>query len=420
MSVHRLMTSTQRKRRFLPEGPPDALQTEPTRGLTRAKVLPVPTRRKRNMMLRHVSLALSVVALGVGCCGCVIPIFTVRVPIDTSSPVPASRVISGARRVGRDTPTAGALARWDMPACTAPDGRPLPPPSGIHYYFLKSVAGTQFFEQAADGSGVIVENQWRDSAGTHYYAWTEAESKGWEFIIPGPGQPGLRRSYATGTTDGRPNGSWVAECTMVPVDDDAKSAKTHDGAPSSPTSASPPAGAPPPGMYYPPPPADAPPPGTYYVPPPADAAPPAAYYPPPPAGYPSPGASYYLPSGGYYVPLAPPPPAMERRSSGLMVTGIVLMSAGALAAAVGAVGLTNTSTNTAGNDDCSNHGGCSTLSEGAGVGLVAGGLVGVAVGVPLTLIGAKKVPVDKTTALAGTGLPAWVGEPAARGWRWQF
>jgi hypothetical protein len=103
-----------------------------------------------------------------------------------------------------------------------------------------------------------------------------------------------------------------------------------------------------------------------------------------------------------------------------MVTGIVLMSAGALAAAVGAVGLTNTSTNTAGNDDCSNHGGCSTLSEGAGVGLVAGGLVGVAVGVPLTLIGAKKVPVDKTTALAGTGLPAWVGEPAARGWRWQF
>ncbi len=148
-------------------------------------------------MLRSISLALSVVATGVASLGC------------------ASAFIHGARLVGPDTPTAGALARWDVPACSGRDGRPFTPPSGVRYFLLESAAGTELFEQTAEGSGSVIENQWRDSFGTHYYVWVG--SKGWEFVIPGPGQPGLRRVYTTGTTDGRPSGSWVAQCQMVPV-----------------------------------------------------------------------------------------------------------------------------------------------------------------------------------------------------------
>jgi hypothetical protein len=148
-------------------------------------------------MLRYIVLALSVVALGVAAFGC------------------GSMFIHGARLVGSDTPTAGALGRWEVPACTGSDGRPITPPAGTHYLLLKSAVGTELFEQGADGSGSIIENQWNDSAGTHYYTWVQ--EKGWEFIIPGPGQPGLRRVYITGTTQGRPSGIWVAQCPMVPV-----------------------------------------------------------------------------------------------------------------------------------------------------------------------------------------------------------
>lgn len=128
----------------------------------------------------------------------------------------ASAFLHGARLAGRDTPTSGALAAWDVPACTGVDGRPFSPPSGIRYFLLQGANGTELFEQSADGSGAIIDNQWSGADGTHYYTWVT--SSGWEFVIPGAGQPGTRYVYAgTGTTDARPNGSWTAQCPMIPA-----------------------------------------------------------------------------------------------------------------------------------------------------------------------------------------------------------
>jgi hypothetical protein len=47
-----------------------------------------------------------------------------------------------------------------------------------------------------------------------------------------------------------------------------------------------------------------------------------------------------------------------------------------------------------------------------------GGLVGIAVGVPLLVYGAKKVPVNP--AAAATATSKWVGSPGGAGWAWTF
>jgi hypothetical protein len=50
--------------------------------------------------------------------------------------------------------------------------------------------------------------------------------------------------------------------------------------------------------------------------------------------------------------------------------------------------------------------------------VLIGGAVALAVGIPLLIYGAKKVPVrPEATALAA---PAWVGAPGGAGWSWQF
>ena len=54
--------------------------------------------------------------------------------------------------------------------------------------------------------------------------------------------------------------------------------------------------------------------------------------------------------------------------------------------------------------------------------MVAGaGIAAIAVGIPLIIYGAKKVPVG-AAPIAGAlpGMPAWAGAPGGTGWRWRF
>jgi hypothetical protein len=180
----------------------------------------------------------------------------------------------------------------------------------------------------------------------------------------------------------------------------------------------PPPGAYPPGAYPP----GAYPPGAY----PPGAYPPGAYPPPPgayPGGYPPPPGAYYGPQPGYYAPpgaYALPPP-MQRQSTGAMVGGIVGISLGGvllLSAAVAAALADSCSVDNNGFTTCSSN-------EGAAIGLTVAGIVLIAVGIPLVIYGARRVPLGsalvpgQSNAFASP-LPAWAGAPGGTGWRWKF
>ena len=63
---------------------------------------------------------------------------------------------------------------------------------------------------------------------------------------------------------------------------------------------------------------------------------------------------------------------------------------------------------------------CGSGNPAAEIGLgVAGGVL-IAVGIPLLIYGARKVPVGAPTASLPSPLPKWAGAPAGRGWRWEF
>ncbi len=159
----------------------------------------------------------------------------------------------------------------------------------------------------------------------------------------------------------------------------------------------------------PPPPGQAAPPPGYGEPPPGYAPAPPGYAPAPPGygppGYPQPG---YGQPQFYYPPpsLMGPPPRMERRSKGMMAGGIVLIGVGGLSLitglavyAIGGVGSFKSCSSTSGNYSYNyNYNDCGwTADKGtqaAGVALMVLGVAGLGVGIPLTVIGAKKVPVD--------------------------
>ena len=118
----------------------------------------------------------------------------------------------------------------------------------------------------------------------------------------------------------------------------------------------------------------------------------AAYYPPPPGAQPPPGVMMYPPG------VTAPPPAMQRRSTGLFVTGIVLMPVGALTAIVGGVMLA-TSSAIATVDGSGTFSEETTSSSAKGTGVLAvGGLLLVG-GIVMTVIGGKKVPVNQALVL---------------------
>ena len=184
-------------------------------------------------------------------------------------------------------------------------------------------------------------------------------------------------------------------------------------------------GQPPPG-YGPPPPGYGPPPPGFGQPPPGYGQPPPGYYAP---GYPPPG--YGPPPPGYYAPGYPPPgyvmapgaypqeafPQKERRSTGMMVSGIVLTSLGGLVTLVGSLVAVSSGSTTVTCDDT----GCfSTRNDSTelGTGLIVGGLVSIAVGIPLIVYGSKKVPIDP--AAAAPAAAKWIGAPGGAGWQWKF
>jgi hypothetical protein len=171
--------------------------------------------------------------------------------------------------------------------------------------------------------------------------------------------------------------------------------------PGAPAAVAPPA--PPPAGY---------PPGAY------GAVPPAPYYGPPGAYPPPPG--YYGPPPGAYYPPSFQRPLFERQSTGAMAGGIVLISAGGVLLLAGAIAAIPSCQDTFNqNEDftttCDNH--TATV-----VGLVVSGVVAIAAGIPLTIWGARKVPVGTAAAgaLPSSPLPAWAGAPTRKGWGWQF
>jgi hypothetical protein len=107
---------------------------------------------------------------------------------------------------------------------------------------------------------------------------------------------------------------------------------------------------------------------------------------------------------------------MERRSVGAMVGGIVgISAAGILIFSTFFVALNSSCVIDSNGEQC-------FPDTGALVGLSVASLAALAVGIPLLVYGAKKVPVGASTsenALEGT-LPQWAGAPGGTGWRWRF
>jgi hypothetical protein len=166
---------------------------------------------------------------------------------------------------------------------------------------------------------------------------------------------------------------------------------------------------PPPAAAQPPPaygqPQPQPPPG-YGQPPPGYGPPPPGYGPPPPGYgppgyYPPPGPYYYYPPPGPYYgqpggPMAPPEPK-ERRSTGMMVTGIVLAGIGGLGFIVGVAVYSTAESRIS---DCAYvydygaYGSCDDDSDerqAAGIGMMIAGGALLAVGIPLAVVGGRKV-----------------------------
>jgi hypothetical protein len=87
-----------------------------------------------------------------------------------------------------------------------------------------------------------------------------------------------------------------------------------------------------------------------------------------------------------------------------MVGGAVLTSVGGLAILyVGATAMGGCS------NDCESH---TNITRGT----VLGGAIALAIGIPLLIYGAKRVPAGATEA--ANPLPKWAGAPSASGWGW--
>ncbi|XXX71928.1 hypothetical protein WMF30_30210 [Sorangium sp. So ce134] len=165
--------------------------------------------------------------------------------------------------------------------------------------------------------------------------------------------------------------------------------------------------------------------------PPVSGAPPVGAAPPPPARAAAPPAS-----GAALAPVAgraPAPPAQpltRRRSKGMMVTGIVLTSIGTVALVGGGLAIASACT---GPDCGSGADPTDPFAEelgyeddgselDAGYALIIGGLVFAGVGIPLAIIGGRKVPVqpEKKAASAPAPPPELVLGPRYAGIRWSM
>jgi hypothetical protein len=104
------------------------------------------------------------------------------------------------------------------------------------------------------------------------------------------------------------------------------------------------------------------------------------------------------------APAPPPPPvALEPRNPTLMIGGIVIAAVGGAALHVAAIlPVLQDTGNCAGS-------GCPSDRNAVGA-MFLGGLVAIAVGIPLMVVGGKHVPVHT----------AWMGAPGSKGWAWSF
>ncbi|WP_437302084.1 hypothetical protein [Sorangium sp. So ce388] len=148
------------------------------------------------------------------------------------------------------------------------------------------------------------------------------------------------------------------------------------------------------------------------------------------AARPTTGGAALAPVAGR-APAPPAQPLTRRRSKGMMVTGIVLTSIGAVALLGGGLALASTCSGSdcdAGSfDDSLDDESLDYLDEEdsgaeAGYALIIGGLVFAGVGIPLAIIGGRRVPVqpEKNAASAPARSPELVLGPRYAGLRWSM
>lgn len=92
-----------------------------------------------------------------------------------------------------------------------------------------------------------------------------------------------------------------------------------------------------------------------------------------------------------------PDEPMTRRSTGLMVTGIVITSLGTISSGIGGVMMlagVACPGREPGSGDSDGCGGSKSLLLGLGAIWLGGGTAGIGLGVPLWFVGAQEVPVD--------------------------
>ncbi|WP_437720006.1 hypothetical protein [Sorangium sp. So ce861] len=148
---------------------------------------------------------------------------------------------------------------------------------------------------------------------------------------------------------------------------------------------------------------------------------------PPPARAAAPPASgaALAPVAGR-APAPPPQPLTRRRSKGMMVTGIVLTSIGAVALLGGGLALAASSATDPDTGEPTDpfeeefgYEEDASATE-AGVALILGGVVFAGVGIPLAIVGGRKVPVQPEKKAASAPPPELVLGPRYAGLRWSM
>jgi hypothetical protein len=100
-----------------------------------------------------------------------------------------------------------------------------------------------------------------------------------------------------------------------------------------------------------------------------------------------------------------------------MIAGIVLTSVGGVLLITAAVG-----ESVEAQCDYGFSYTCTNNFAPTAIGLVVGGVVGLAVGIPLLIYGARRVPITPGSAPPpeAKAVPTWVGAPGGAGWVWRF
>lgn len=113
------------------------------------------------------------------------------------------------------------------------------------------------------------------------------------------------------------------------------------------------------------------------------------------------------------------PTAIGRQSPAALAGGATLVTLGGLSLLGG--GLIGAAVLACSNQQCGASNDNSNLAGSIALGLVIGGLIGIAAGIPLIVYGAKRVPAAPPgSALRIDTRPSWAGAPGGTGWVWRF